>query len=216
MSEMDAATEELDVDDGFMSRVLKLEELDTDLYMTPKSWKFIAARGTYGGQIVAQALMAASKTVPPGLYLHSMHSYFLRAGDPTLPTIYRVLRTRDGQSFSSRTVSAVQKGKPILTLQASFHNEAAEAPSVLQFQPVMPIVAHHQNLSTTREIVDKIVKRDDLSQKAKTFVSRSTATNLSLDFKPVEPDVFFKQARSDQNTIFCWIRVTGKLGNCYK
>ena len=78
----------------------------------------------YGGQVVAQALMAASKTVDDRL-CHSLHSYFIRPGDPALPIAYRVDRDRDGASFTTRRVTALQKDRPIFTMAASFQVDEA-------------------------------------------------------------------------------------------
>jgi acyl-CoA thioesterase-2 len=75
----------------------------------------------YGGQVVAQALAAAARGVDPERQAHSLHAYFLRAGDSARPIIYRVLPDFDGGSFSNRRVVAMQGGKPILNLAASFH-----------------------------------------------------------------------------------------------
>lgn len=79
----------------------------------------------YGGQVVAQALMAASKTVDGGRLCHSLHSYFIRPGDPAEPITYRVERDRDGASFTTRRVVALQKGRPIFNMAASFQGEEA-------------------------------------------------------------------------------------------
>jgi len=79
----------------------------------------------YGGQVVAQALMAASKTVDPARLCHSLHSYFIRPGDPSEPIVYRVERDRDGQSFTTRRVIAIQKGRPIFNMAASFQIQEA-------------------------------------------------------------------------------------------
>jgi acyl-CoA thioesterase-2 len=76
----------------------------------------------FGGQVAGQALVAAARTVDdPGRMVHSLHAYFLRLGDPTLPILYEVDRIRDGQSFTTRRVVAIQHGKAIFNLQASFH-----------------------------------------------------------------------------------------------
>jgi acyl-CoA thioesterase-2 len=77
---------------------------------------------TFGGQVAAQALMAAGRTVETGL-VHSLHSYFLRPGDPSIPILYEVDRIRDGRSFTTRRVVAIQHGRAIYNMQASFHTE---------------------------------------------------------------------------------------------
>ncbi|MFZ4689534.1 MAG: acyl-CoA thioesterase [Polymorphobacter sp.] len=79
----------------------------------------------YGGQVVAQALMAASKTVDDSRLCHSLHSYFIRPGDPAEPIVYRVERDRDGASFTTRRIVALQKGRPIFNMAASFQTVEA-------------------------------------------------------------------------------------------
>jgi acyl-CoA thioesterase-2 len=75
----------------------------------------------FGGQVAGQALVAATRTVDPGRLVHSLHAYFLRPGDPNVPILYEVDRIRDGKSFTTRRVVAIQHGKAIFNLQASFH-----------------------------------------------------------------------------------------------
>ncbi|MEX2626426.1 MAG: acyl-CoA thioesterase II, partial [Ilumatobacteraceae bacterium] len=78
----------------------------------------------FGGQVAGQALVAAARTVDePGRYVHSLHAYFLLPGDPNVPILYEVDRLRDGRSFSTRRVVAIQHGRAIFNLQASFHDE---------------------------------------------------------------------------------------------
>src|ERR1700748_3597865 len=75
----------------------------------------------FGGQVAGQALVAAGRTVDPDRPVHSLHAYFIRPGDPALPLVYTVERVRDGRSFTTRRVAAIQHGKTIFTLSASFH-----------------------------------------------------------------------------------------------
>ncbi len=74
----------------------------------------------FGGQVAGQALVAAGRTVEPDRIVHSLHSYFIRPGDPSIPIVYTVDRVRDGRSFTTRRVVAVQHGKAIFSLSASF------------------------------------------------------------------------------------------------
>src|SRR5258708_7681966 len=75
----------------------------------------------FGGQVAGQALVAAGRTVPSDRHVHSLHAYFIRPGDPSVPLVYTVDRVRDGRSFTTRRVSAIQHGRAIFTLSASFH-----------------------------------------------------------------------------------------------
>nr|WP_156840417.1 acyl-CoA thioesterase II [Novosphingobium aquimarinum] len=99
--------------------VLRIEELDTDLC---RSQPTLGVSGrVFGGQVIAQALTAAARSVESEKVAHSLHAYFLRAGDPARPILYRVARDFDGGSFANRRVVAMQGGKAILNLTASFH-----------------------------------------------------------------------------------------------
>jgi acyl-CoA thioesterase-2 len=100
-------------------RMLDLEELDRDLYRARHVFRDRYA--LYGGQVAAQALRAAGGTVEPDRLPHSLHGYFLRAGDSSRPTIFRVYRDRDGKSYSARRVVALQGGEVIFNMAASFH-----------------------------------------------------------------------------------------------
>jgi acyl-CoA thioesterase-2 len=98
--------------------LLDLEQLEVNLFRGV-SWKDDRPR-VFGGQVAGQALVAAGRTVE-GRPVHSLHAYFLRPGDPTIPIVYEVDRIRDGKSFTTRRVVAIQHGEAIFNLQASFH-----------------------------------------------------------------------------------------------
>ena len=100
---------------------LDLKQLDSDLFVA-SPFGFRPDRRTFGGQVAAQALRAASRTVEDQRYVHSLHCYFIRPGRPSDPLYFAVGRTRDGRAFSTRHVSASQGGKPIFELIASFHD----------------------------------------------------------------------------------------------
>jgi acyl-CoA thioesterase-2 len=103
--------------------VLSLERIDRDLYRS--TLLFPDPLPLYGGQVAAQALLAAGGTVDPDRLPHSLHGYFLRNGDAAQPTIFRVDRDRDGRSFSARRVVAVQGGEVIFNMSASFQTPGA-------------------------------------------------------------------------------------------
>jgi acyl-CoA thioesterase II len=101
--------------------VLDLEEIDRDLYRS--RLLFADPFPLYGGQVAAQALLAAGRTVPDGRLPHSLHGYFLRSGDAARPAVFRVDRDRDGRSFSARRVVAIQGGEVIFNMSVSFTGE---------------------------------------------------------------------------------------------
>ena len=100
--------------------LLDLEQIEVNIFRgrSPDDHR----QRVFGGQVAGQALVAAGRTVPADRPVHSLHAYFIRPGDPTVPLVYTVDRTRDGRSFTTRRVSAIQHGKTIFTLSASFHH----------------------------------------------------------------------------------------------
>ena len=102
----------------------------------------------FGGQVAGQALVAAARTVDDDGSVHSLHAYFLRPGDPTIPILYEVDRIRDGRSFTTRRVVAIQHGKAIFNLSASFHDDEPG----LEHQAPMPAdVPAPESLPTFKE-----------------------------------------------------------------
>jgi acyl-CoA thioesterase-2 len=117
----------------FLVKLLDLETIEVNTYRGKHPEE--ERQRTFGGQVAAQALMAAGRTVEHGK-VHSLHSYFLRPGDPRIPILYEVDRIRDGRSFTTRRVVAIQHGRAIYNMQASFHTEEMS----LDHQFVMPDV----------------------------------------------------------------------------
>lgn len=99
--------------------LLHLERIEDNIFRGQS--RDIGTRFVFGGQVLGQALSATQRTVDPARHAHSLHAYFLRAGDIDHPIIYQVDRTRDGGSFSVRRVTAIQHGQPIFVMSASFH-----------------------------------------------------------------------------------------------
>lgn len=211
MSDMSSDDFSNDLERRLTADVLGLELLDTDLYRGTHLWKPPFARAVFGGQIVGQCLVAAGKTVPHALNLHSMHSYFIRPGDPDNPVIYRVSRTRDGTSFTSRTVTAIQRGVPILTLQASFHNEPNEPTCHVEYRPQMPEYKHHSELKTPIQLAETF--SGEPHSKAKIFGAIKHLTpELPIEIKPINPEVFLRLKKNDDNKLVFWVKACGQLG----
>ncbi|SDS63752.1 acyl-CoA thioesterase-2 [Halopseudomonas litoralis] len=127
-------------------RLLALEKIEENLFRGVS--EDLGFRQLFGGQVLGQALSAASQTVAPERNVHSVHGYFLRPGDASLPIVYQVESPRDGGSFTTRTVSAIQKGRAIFTLMASFHGEE---PGV-SHQSMMPEVPGPEGLKSEQEV----------------------------------------------------------------
>jgi acyl-CoA thioesterase 8 len=101
-------------------------------------WHPPGARGIYGGAVIAQSLSAAQATIPPNFIIHSMHCYFVLAGDSEIPVVYEVERVRDGKSFVTRTVQARQRGRCIFTTTLSFMREGSGGEVMVEHQSFMP------------------------------------------------------------------------------
>ncbi|MEV6226666.1 acyl-CoA thioesterase II [Saccharopolyspora shandongensis] len=109
----------------------------------------------FGGQVAGQALVAAGRTVPPERRVHSLHAYFIRPGDPSIPIVYEVDRTRDGRSFTTRRVVAVQRGKTIFSLSASFQ---VDEDGIDHAEP-MPEVPDPETLPTYGEQIGSMIEK---------------------------------------------------------
>jgi acyl-CoA thioesterase-2 len=125
--------------------LLDLEPIEVNIFrgVSPKGQ---VIQRVFGGQVASQALVAAARTVDHGV-VHSLHSYFLRPGDPTVPILYEVDRIRDGRSFTTRRVVAIQHGRAIFNLQASFH---VHEPG-LEHQLPMPDVPAPESIPAFKE-----------------------------------------------------------------
>lgn len=120
--------------------LLQLERLEDNLFRGQS--RDIGTRYVFGGQVLGQALSAAQQTVDEGRQAHSLHAYFLRAGDVEAPIVYNVERSRDGGSFSARRIVAIQHGQPIFNMTASFHEPEPGA----EHQFPMPLVPKPEDL----------------------------------------------------------------------
>ena len=177
--------------------LLDLESIESNFFrgVSPKDrWQRV-----FGGQVLGQALVAASRTVE-GRNCHSLHAYFLRAGDPKLPILYEVDRSRDGISFSARRVVAIQKGEPIFTMSASF--EAAE--DGLDHQNTMPEIPAPESLKSEHQWRMEILA--DLPEHARGWFLRARP----IEIRPVDPPNRFGTGKHEPRQIV-WFRAVGGL-----
>src|SRR6202451_612182 len=103
--------------------LLDLEQIEVDIFRG-RSPEGERRQRVFGGQVAGQALVAAGRTVPEDRPVHSLHAYFIRPGDPAVPLIYTVDRVRDGRSFTTRRVTAIQHGRAIFTMSAAVQRAA--------------------------------------------------------------------------------------------
>jgi len=184
--------------DGLVT-LLDVEELDVDLYRGPQN---PGGKGrVFGGQVIAQALMSAVASVDPERVAHSLHAYFMRPGDEDFPIIYRVERDYDGGSFSNRRVIAMQRGKPILNMTASFHRKEKG----LEHQVEMPDVPAPETLPTEAEHIRKY--EDKLDPRLFKFLTR----DRPIEIRPVEPwSHIDPDVREPARNI--WFKASGDIG----
>jgi acyl-CoA thioesterase-2 len=135
---------------GRLLALLDLEQIELDIFRgrSPSDHR----QRVFGGQVAGQALVAAGRTVPADRPVHSLHAYFIRPGDPAVPIVYIVDRVRDGRSFTTRRVSAIQHGKVIFTLSASFHH-AEPGP---EYGAPMPEAPAPEDVTPTGERLEKL------------------------------------------------------------
>jgi acyl-CoA thioesterase II len=129
--------------------ILDLEPIEENIFRGRSPDESV--QRVFGGQVAGQALIAAGRTVPPERGVHSLHAYFLRPGDPSIPIVYEVDRIRDGRSFTTRRVIGVQHGKAIFNLQASF--QIAE--SGIEHEAEMPQAPDPDSLPTLPERLEE-------------------------------------------------------------
>src|SRR5207248_8765568 len=133
--------------------LLELEQLEVNLFrgVSPDEER----QRVFGGQVAGQALVAAGRTVESDRRVHSLHAYFLRPGDPNVPILYEVDRIRDGKSFTTRRVVAIQHGRAIFNLSSSFQVDEAGP----EHQYPMPDAPDPESLPTIREALEPYADR---------------------------------------------------------
>lgn len=192
------------IDDETLSRafvdVLTVERIEENFYRgiaTPQG------RGrSFGGQVIAQALSAATMTVPDDRPAHSLHGYFMRPGDATQPVLYQIDRDRDGGSFTTRRVVAIQHGAPILNLAASFH---VQEPG-LAHHDEMPDVTPPEDLPTEHALAETM--RDALPEMFLKWLATPRPVEMRAEF-PRPP--FDRTPRPAVQHM--WFRTKGTVGD---
>ncbi|MEZ4383141.1 MAG: acyl-CoA thioesterase II [Nannocystaceae bacterium] len=163
--------------------LLSLERLEESLFRGQSQdlgWGTV-----FGGQVLGQALSAAQQTVPEGRTVHSMHGYFLRPGDVSRPIIYDVDRIRDGKSFTTRRVVAIQNGKAIFSMGASF--QIGE--DGFSHQATMPAVPGPEGLPSETELAREIADKIPEPLRARALAVKPIETRQIAPVNPLRPDV---------------------------
>ncbi|MGW3147347.1 MULTISPECIES: acyl-CoA thioesterase II [Streptomyces] len=179
--------------------LLDLEQIEENIFRG-QSRSAVVPR-VFGGQVAAQALVAAGRTVPADRLAHSLHAYFLRIGDPGAPIVYNVERIRDGRSFTTRRVVAIQHGRPIFALSASFQTYE----DGLEHQAPMPSAPAPETLPTSQE---RLRGYDHLDR---TIVERFLEAREAVDLRYVDEPPYGKFGEPREPHSQVWFRTNGKL-----
>jgi acyl-CoA thioesterase II len=179
-------------------QLLELEPLEVNLFRGAS--RDIGSPQVFGGQVLGQALTAAHATVEPQRRVHSLHAYFLRRGDFNAPIVYQVDRSRDGGSFSSRRVVAIQHGAQILHMAASFQ----EPEEGVEHQLPMPEVPPPESLPDLREVLEAQL------QPMPPALRRFAGRNSPFEFRSVQPQDYLRpEAGPPRQDV--WFRAVDRL-----
>lgn len=179
--------------------ILDLEKLEHNLFRG-RSHK-VGWQRVFGGQVIGQALAAAQRTVSADRHVHSLHCYFMLPGDPAVPIIYDVDRIRDGGSFTTRRVVAIQHGRAIFSLEASFQIEEEG----LDHQIPMPLdVPQPETLRSQRQLIDEF--GDQVPENIRRFWARERP----LDVRPVHVAHYTTRDKLPPRQDV-WLRTTGPV-----
>ncbi|KAG8932810.1 hypothetical protein FRC02_000494, partial [Tulasnella sp. 418] len=128
-----------EVEHEHITTSVEIEKIDENLYRSKSLWLPSEARGVFGGQVISQALLAATKSVSEDFAAHSLHSYFLLSASPAQPIIYHVERIRNGRTYATRSVKATQAGKTVFMMVCSFQKpEPSHRSHQWPFPPNVP------------------------------------------------------------------------------
>ena len=177
--------------------LLDLEPIEVNIYRGRN--RDIGSGRVFGGQVMAQALVAASRTVPEERSAHSLHGYFILPGDLSAPIVYFVDRLRDGKSFTTRRVTAIQHGQAVFNMSASFHR----IEDGIEHQTAMPEVPNPETLPSELDLIRAGADRIPPQQ-------RSVLTqDRPIDFRPVDVDPFDNSPRLPERRM--WLRASGPM-----
>lgn len=183
-----------------LSALLQLEFIEQGLYRGQS--QDLGYKALFGGQVMGQALSAAQETMAENRFVHSLHSYFLRPGNASLPVVYEVEVIRDGASFSTRRVQAIQNGKAIFYMTASFQH----AEQGFDHQDSMPNVAPPESLSSFTDYLK------DNQEHIPERLRQKFLAEKPIDIRPVQQYNWLAPKPTD-SIHQVWIKANGQLSD---
>jgi acyl-CoA thioesterase II len=178
--------------------LLDLEPIEFNIYRGQN--RDIGSGRVFGGQVLAQALVAAQRTVEEGRQAHSLHGYFILPGDLSVPIVYFVDRLRDGRSFTTRQVTAIQHGRAIFNMSISFHVQEQG----LEHQPRMPEVTPPESLRAELEVIRE--RAGEIPEPLRSVVTQ----DRPIDIRPVEQIDPFRPEKTPP-VRHLWLRALGAM-----
>ena len=183
-----------------LSTLLKLEVIEQGLYRGQS--QDLGLPALFGGQVMGQALSAAQETIDKSRNVHSLHSYFLRPGDASKPVVYEVENIRDGKSFSTRRIQAIQNGKAIFYMTASFQTPEQG----FNHQEVMPDVPGPENIPSYSDFI--VANQASLPESVRDIY----LAEKPIEIRPVEQYNWLKPKKMPAKCNM-WIKANGSLPN---
>ena len=179
-------------------QLLKLEKIEENIFRGQS--QDLGFGNVYGGQVLGQALSAAYRTVTPERRAHSLHAYFLRHGDVDKPIVYNVECIRDGRSFTTRRVVAIQKGRAIFNMAASFQ---IEEPG-FDHQDRMPSVSGPEGLATELELINRI------ADQIPAIIREKLLCPHPIEVRPVDPMNRFAPEKREPHR-YIWVKAIDRM-----
>ncbi|MDJ0781571.1 MAG: acyl-CoA thioesterase II [Desulfosarcinaceae bacterium] len=178
--------------------LLKLEKIEENIFRGQS--QDLGFGNVFGGQVLGQALSAASQTVPPERSAHSLHAYFMRGGDATQPIVYQVDVMRDGKSFSTRRTVAIQKGRPIFFMSVSFQKHETG----FSHQDEMPAVPDPESIESELAMAQRLKEKIPVTLREKILCTKP------IEIRPIDPINPFDPVKKPPHR-YAWIKADGEL-----
>lgn len=186
-----------------MKNPVDLEKIDVDIYRSTSLWMPLFSKAVFGGQVCGQALAASSKCINGDKVLHSMHSYFMKAGNPQIPILYHVKKLNITNNFEVHNISANQSGETIFTCQASYQRPEK---SILCHERKMPEAPDPETISTRVENLQRLIDDDRIPEQYKIMIQNSLKFPFPIDVREINPPNLLDKPKSRKPRKLVWMK----------